>query len=144
MPACYFNPKPLQQPRPLLVLGGFAPEALQRAARLADGFHPIARSNAEEVEPYFRAARQAWKEAGRGPAKPEIIVRVEQGYISEQPLNNGRLFLTGSLEQVKGDVKRLTDWGATEVFFDLVGRFGHLPHGLDWMVEQAHLLRELA
>ncbi len=144
VPACYFNPKPLQQPRPLLVLGGYAPEAIQRAARLADGFNPVASTKAEETKPFFRAAQQAWKEAGRGPAKPEIVVRVNHGYISEQPLNNGRTFLTGSVEQVQEDVKQLADWGATEVFFDLVGRFAHLPHGLEWMLEQARLLRNVA
>jgi probable F420-dependent oxidoreductase len=141
VPRSYFNPKPLQQPRPPLVLGGFALEALQRAARLADGFNPVALPNADEAEPVVRAARQAWKDAGRGPAKPEIVVRVNHGYIADQPLGNGRLFLTGSVEQVKEDVKKLAGWGATEVFFDLVGKFGNLPDGLQWMIEQAHLLR---
>lgn len=141
VPLSYFNPKPLQQPRPTLVLGGFAPEAIQRAARLADGFNPVAMPNAEDAEAFFKAARQAWKEAGRGPARPEIVVRVNHGYIADQPLQNGRLFLTGSVEQVKEDVKKLSNWGATEVFFDLVGKYGHLPDGLECMIEQAHLLR---
>ncbi len=141
VPSCYFNPKPLQQPRPLLVLGGFASAALQRAARLADGFNPVAMPRAEDSETFFQAARQAWREASRSPDRPEIVVRVNHGYISDQPLSNGRLFLTGSVEQVREDVKKLEKWGATEVFFDLTGRFGMLPDGMQWLIEQAHLLR---
>jgi alkanesulfonate monooxygenase SsuD/methylene tetrahydromethanopterin reductase-like flavin-dependent oxidoreductase (luciferase family) len=34
-------PRPAQQPRPALVLGGSSRAAAQRAARLADGFRPV-------------------------------------------------------------------------------------------------------
>jgi probable F420-dependent oxidoreductase len=140
VPASIFNPKPVQKPRPPLLLGGFAPAALARAARLADGFNPVARPTAEETERFFIAARQAWQDAGRAPAQPEIIVRVNHGYISEHALGDERQFLTGSLDQVRDDVGRLAAWGATELFFNPVGRFAHLPDGFKLMMDQVHLL----
>jgi probable F420-dependent oxidoreductase len=143
VPASIFNPKPVQKPRPPLLLGGFAPAALARAARLADGFNPVARPAAEETEAFFIAARQAWQDAGRGPAQPEIVVRVNHGYISEQALGEERQFLTGSLDQVRDDVGRLAAWGATELFFNPVGRFAHRPDGFKLMMDQVRRLRDV-
>lgn len=140
VPASIFNPKPVQQPRPPLVLGGFAPAALARAARLADGFNPMARPTAKETEQFFIAARQAWQDAGRAPAQPEIIVRVNHGYVSEHDLGDDRQFLTGSLDQVREDVGQLADWGATELFFNPVVRFAHLPDGFKLVMNQVRLL----
>ncbi len=36
------SPRPIQRPRPMVLLGGTAPAVARRAARLADGFNPIA------------------------------------------------------------------------------------------------------
>jgi probable F420-dependent oxidoreductase len=144
VPATFFNPKPLQKPHPPLLIGGYAPEALRRAARLADGFNPVAPTNGADVERFFSAASRAWQEAGRQPAQPQIIVRVNHGYISEQPLGDGRQFLTGSVEQVRGDVTRLAALGASEVFFDVKGRLYQLPDAFTRMMEQVRLIRDVA
>ena len=136
VPASIFGPKPLQKPRPPILLGGYAPAALARAARLADGFNPVVRPNAAEAEKYFLAANQAWREAGRLPAQPRIVVRVNHGLILDQPLPPDRLFLTGSIQQVHADLEKLQAWGATDVFFDI--KVGPIQNILD----QARKLRQ--
>jgi probable F420-dependent oxidoreductase len=143
VPATLFDPKPLQKPHPPLLIGGFAPEALRRAAHLADGFNPVAPPNATDAERFFSAAQKAWQEAGRPPVQPQIVVRVNHGYVSEQPLGDERQFLTGSVEQVQADLTRLAKLGASEVFFDIKGRFFQLSDGFARMMEQVRLLRDV-
>ncbi len=62
---------------------------------------------------------QAWHDAGREPAKPQIVMRVNHTMISHEPLGDDRKSLTGSVEQVRHDVKQLEAWGATEIFFTI-------------------------
>jgi probable F420-dependent oxidoreductase len=117
VPSTAFNPKPVQKPRPPLLLAGFAPAALARAARLADGFNPIGRPSAADNEKTLKAELEAWRAAGREPARPQIIMRVNHTVISDHPLAEDRPYLTGSVEQVLEDVQQLGEWGVTEIFF---------------------------
>jgi probable F420-dependent oxidoreductase len=144
IPASTFGPKPVQTPHPPLLLGGFVPAALKRAARLADGFNPVVQPSQAAVEAFFKNAHQAWQEAGRAPAKPEIVLRVNHGYITNEALGADRPFLIGSVAQVRQDVKKVEEWGATEIFFDVVNRYGLQPSGGPRLVlEQMKILREI-
>src|SRR5262249_23626658 len=113
VPPTNFNPKPIQKPRPPILIAAFAPAAVARAARLADGFNPIAGPDAAMNEQTLKAEAQAWREAGREPAKPIIAMRVNHGFIADKPITENRQFLTGTVEQVREDVKQLEAWGAT-------------------------------
>jgi probable F420-dependent oxidoreductase len=143
IPATYFNPKPLQKPRPSLLIGGYAPQALQRAARLADGFNPVAPPDANQAKQAMQQLSRTWQAAGRPSDSLQIVVRVNHGYIAEQPIETDRPFLAGSLEQVRLDVQLLADWGAGEVFFNPVGVFGLQPDGFNKIMRQVELLRGL-
>ena len=117
VPSTHFNPKPVQKPRPPLLLASFAPAAVARAARLADGFNPIGRPSAADNEKMLKAELEAWRAAGRGPAKPQIVMRINHTVITDQPIEENRQSLAGSVEQVREDVRQLGEWGVTEVFF---------------------------
>ena len=140
IPTTEFNPKPAQKPRPPIIMGGFSPAALDRAARLTDGFNPVAPPDPAMIEQFIGASKQAWQNAGR-EGQPEIVVRVNHGFISDAPLGEDRMFLTGSVEQVRGDVQKLADLGATEVFFSHLDAFGNAPDGLEQLMKQARLTR---
>jgi alkanesulfonate monooxygenase SsuD/methylene tetrahydromethanopterin reductase-like flavin-dependent oxidoreductase (luciferase family) len=65
-----FYPKPVQQPGIPIWTAGESPMALRRAARLADGYHPVQHSNItfeNAVENYARVKELA-SEYGRDPA----------------------------------------------------------------------------
>jgi len=63
-----FSPRPVQQPRPPIYLGGSTPRALARAAREADGyFHPGGATVADEVAVDYQRLADALRAAGRSP-----------------------------------------------------------------------------
>jgi probable F420-dependent oxidoreductase len=141
IPASLFNPKPIQKPHPPILIGGSAPAALARAAKYADGFNPIPPASAAQFEGFFPAARQAWQAAGRGPEKPQIVVRVNHTYLTDDPIDGERQFLTGSVEQIRQDVQQLAAWGADEVFFDIKRRYFQLPDGFQKVMDEITRLR---
>ncbi len=134
-----FSPKPLQKPRPPIVLAGGVPAALARAAKYADGFNPVAGPDPARFEQWLAGAQAAWKEAGRA-APPEIVVRVNHGFLTSQPIDRERQFLTGSVEQVRADIAQLGQWGVTEVFFSFTA-YANQPGDFDKLIDQAHRLR---
>jgi len=62
--AARVTPRPVQRPRPPILLGGSTPAAARRAARIADGFVP---STPELMDP-FRAERRRLGKPDPGPA----------------------------------------------------------------------------
>ena len=141
VPQTAFNPKPIQKPRPPLLIAAFAPVAIARAAKLADGFNPIAGPDAAMNEQTLKGELAAWREAGREPTKPIIAMRVNHAFISDKPITENRQFLTGTVEQVREDVKQLEAWGATEIFFSGARAGYGQPDEFKIQVEQMNKLR---
>lgn len=67
------GPAPLTPGGPRLLIGGFAPAALGRVARYADGF--ICAAPLTWAEPLIRTVREQWLSAGR-PGRPRIVCQV--------------------------------------------------------------------
>ncbi|MBA2682374.1 MAG: TIGR03619 family F420-dependent LLM class oxidoreductase [Ktedonobacteraceae bacterium] len=112
------GPKPLQPHGPPLLLGTSTPALLERAARLADGINPVARSW-DALEQIAHEFPERVQQAGRNPQAMQIIVR-SNGQISASPLPESRPPLSGSLEQIREDIQRLAGLEITHVFFDFV------------------------
>lgn len=118
VPACEFGPKPVQRPHPPLLIGAFAPVALERAGRLADGFTGCCVS-VETLLDFKTQFEHAARDAGRDPdALPTVIRCLVQ--LSDTPISDPeRPVATGTWDQVRDDVRRLRDGGVDEVFFDV-------------------------
>lgn len=69
-----FEPKPVQIPRPPILIAGLSDAALQRAARLGDGWHPAFLSPAECGDP-VRKLHAFARDAGRDPASLQVSLR---------------------------------------------------------------------
>jgi alkanesulfonate monooxygenase SsuD/methylene tetrahydromethanopterin reductase-like flavin-dependent oxidoreductase (luciferase family) len=67
------GPRPLQPGGPQVLVGALAPRAIARAASWADGLAGFSMGpDPREIERGFRAAREAWREAGRS-APPRLV-----------------------------------------------------------------------
>ncbi len=121
IPESQINPKPVQPGGPPVIIAAREPAAVERAARIGDGLHPIPTEWAafERTVTLFRTVARA---AHRDPDRLAIVVRTNTT-IDPAPAPEPRAPLAGSHEQVVEDLRRLRALGVTEVFFDM-NRFG--------------------
>jgi probable F420-dependent oxidoreductase len=116
LPNSYFDLKPVQKPHPRIYLAAFAPAALNRAARLADGWNPTG-IPVEGMAQMFSSIKEMAKQAGRDASSLEMVVRANLR-ITEKPLGNDRPIFAGSLDQIKDDTAACRQIGVHEVHFE--------------------------
>ena len=69
------GPRPIQTNGPELLLGGYAPRAIQRVTRYADGII-TGINDIKQIDQTFRAVEQGWQEAGRA-GKPRLVAQID-------------------------------------------------------------------
>ena len=118
VPLTQFGPKPVQKPHPPLYMGAFAPVALKRAGKLADGFTACC-APIDAVLDMRDAVRNAATEAGRdGDAMPTIVRCLV--HRTDEPIDDpGRPVAHGTWDQIHEDVLRLDEAGVEVTFFDV-------------------------
>ncbi len=117
VPPARMDPKPVQDPHPPVLLGATAEPALRRAGRLADGWISSSRADLRRIGESVIVVRQAAEEAGRDPEAVRVVCR---GPLVVRPAGDPqRRRLTGSFDEIRGDVAALREQGVTELFFDL-------------------------
>lgn len=140
IPQSYIGPKPVQKPHPPIYMAAFAPAALQRLARMADGWNPVA-IPIEGMAQMFSSIKQMAKEAGRDPSSLALVIRAHVE-ISNQPLGKDRMIFSGTLEQIKEDVAGCRSIGAHEIHFDPT--FAEGGQSVDHWLVLMEQLRKLA
>jgi probable F420-dependent oxidoreductase len=117
IPPARAEPKPVQRPHPPVLLGGSAEAALRRAGRMADGWISASNADLRHIDRPITTVRRAAEQAGRDPEALRFVCR---GPLRLGPPGAGdRRPLTGSVDQVRGDLDELRAQGVTEVFLDL-------------------------
>lgn len=111
------GPKPVQDPHPPIYLAAYAPAALRRAARFADGWLPNGIPVAE-LPGWIDRLRAMAAEEGRDPDSLQVVV-VGAANVTPETQGEDRGPYTGSLAQVKDDISRTRDLGAVELVFEL-------------------------
>jgi len=116
VPRAHVAPRPVQRPHPPLLLGGYHPGVLHRAAALADGYTggniPLAELTATVAR--VRAAAAA---AGRDPVSFPIVCRGSYN-LTPEPLGSTRRALWGSAAQIREDLGRYAEAGVTQMFLE--------------------------
>jgi probable F420-dependent oxidoreductase len=116
VPRAHVAPRPVQRPHPPLLLGGYHPGVLRRAATLGDGYTggniPLA-----ELTATVGRVREAAAAAGRDPARFPIVCRGSFN-LTPEPLGPPRRALWGSVAQIREDLDRYADAGVTQMFLE--------------------------
>ena len=140
IPRSFIGPKPVQKPHPPIYVGAYAPAALTRTARFADGWLTVGMPLAMTGE-IFTSIQQQAAEAGRDPGEVELIVRgnVE---LSDQPLADDRAVFAGTAEQIAADISAARALGASELIMDAT--FDPGVHSVEDFLGRMELLFRLA
>jgi probable F420-dependent oxidoreductase len=115
VPRAVVLPKPVQRPRPPLLIGGTAPAALERAGRLADGWISSSAFPREKLPEAIDTLRTAREGAGRSFDDFRVVVRA---VVRVRPEDEERAF-SGTLDKVRRDLDVYASHGVTEAFLDL-------------------------
>ena len=121
VPAARTAPHPVQRPGPPVILGGIVPQALERIGRLADGWVTSSRTDLSRIGEGIEIIKNSASKAGRDPSAIRVICRgvVRAGAPLVVPEGGGRVLLSGSYDDIRGDTEWLSQQGVTEIFYDL-------------------------
>ncbi|GAA0410749.1 TIGR03619 family F420-dependent LLM class oxidoreductase [Microbispora corallina] len=108
-------PKPAR--RPPVYLAGFAPAALRRVGRRADGWLPAALPP-PLLTGMWDVVRRAAEEAGRDPGALRMALRCNP-IITDEPVDPSRVPRAGTVAQIAGYLAEAAAAGVHEAFVDL-------------------------
>jgi probable F420-dependent oxidoreductase len=111
------EPKPIQRPRPPVLLAAYTPAGLERVARRADGWMPAGLPVAA-IAPMWATVRDLAAGHGRDPDQLRLVARAN-AKVTDRPLGDDRPSYWGTLEQITEDVAATAAAGAHEVILDL-------------------------
>jgi probable F420-dependent oxidoreductase len=119
-----FLPKPVQKPTIPIWIGGHSKQAIRRAARLGDGWHPIGGVPTIPLEPEDVAAdmamlREYAEKAGRDPKKIRVALKGSLFDREKQITPGKRRRFIGSAEEVASDIRAYRAVGVDTMIFDV-------------------------
>jgi probable F420-dependent oxidoreductase len=114
----YIGPKPVQKPHPPIIVGAFAPKALDRAGRLADGFTGCC-APVDALISMMRQVKKAATERGRDPDQLVGVMRCLVNRTEERLDDATRAVTHGTWDQIADDARKMADAGVDEIFFDV-------------------------
>lgn len=116
VPAAHMEPKPLQRPHPPMILGGGSEAALRRAGRLTQGWMSGSGADLRKIGDDIATVKEGARDAGRDPGELRFVCR---GVVCVRDAGEAeRRPLTGSVDEIRGDMDYLREQGVTELFID--------------------------
>jgi probable F420-dependent oxidoreductase len=119
-----FLPKPVQKPTIPIWIGGHSKQAIRRAARLGDGWHPIGGVPTIPLEPQDVAAdlsmlREYAEKAGRDAKQIRVALKGSLFDREKQITPGKRRRFIGSAEEVASDIRDYHAVGVDTMIFDV-------------------------
>ncbi len=119
IPASKIGPKPIQKPHPPLYMGAFSPKAFRRIVKYANGWIGMIAGTLEDFENTVRTIKdKASREANKHEDNFKIILltypKVMEDSSSSKKEQDQRPPMTGTIDEIGGDLKRIKDiWSRT-------------------------------
>jgi probable F420-dependent oxidoreductase len=134
------HPRPVQEPRPPMLIGGKGgPRLLRLAARYADGWNTVWRWTPDAYAPLAHAARAARERAGRDPSAFRLslglftVVGESEGDLAARYERIGRALPPGVIEATPLEALRMDGLvGTPEQVLERLSRFAEI--GVDELV----------
>lgn len=122
IPASKIGPKPVQKPHIPIYLGGFSPNTFSRIVKYANGWLGGVDGPLENLANSIKMLREQAIKANnnRNPDEPEIAVLVFPQIDTsptKQNNTNNRVPMSGTIEEVGGDLRKIKEMGADHVIF---------------------------
>jgi len=137
IPPSLIGPKPVQQPHPPLLLGGFTTKSLERVVKYADGYVGVLLDGFDTVERQLATLRDRAAKAGRDASS---LLYALLTFPRPGPEGGSeRAPLVGSLEQIGDDVERLARLGVDHL---ILGGFAGEGYQVEEALEWARNLKE--
>jgi probable F420-dependent oxidoreductase len=118
-----FVPKPVQRPAIPIWIGGHSKQAIRRAARLGDGWHPIGGVPTIPLEPEdmkrdLALLAELARAAGRDPKEIHVALKGSL-FDREKKIAGRRRRFMGTASEIASDIRAYRDAGVDTLIFDV-------------------------
>jgi probable F420-dependent oxidoreductase len=144
IPASKIGPKPLQEPHPPILLGGFSPKTFSRIVNYANGWIGIAGFGPlEQLEQMINGLKESARKHDKDPSNIGIYIGSYPNVL-ESPVssNETRSPMTGTIEQIGSDIEQIKAMGTNHIFFGHM--FSSIGKDMKKMVEVTKQLARFA
>jgi len=135
IPASKIGPKPLQEPHPPILLGGFSPKTFSRIVNYANGWIGIAGFGPlEQLEQMINGLKESTRKIDKDPSNIGIYIGSYPNVL-ESPVssNETRSPMTGTIEQIGSDIEKIKAMGTNHIFFGYM--YSSISNDMKKMVE---------
>lgn len=144
IPASKIGPKPLQEPHPPILLGGFSPKTFSRILNYANGWIGVAGFGPlEQLEQVINSLKENARKIDKDPSNIGIYLGSYPNVL-ESPVssNEERSPMTGTIDQIGSDIEQIKTMGTNHIFFGYMS--SSIRKDMKKMVEVTKLLARFA
>ena len=144
IPASKIGPKPLQEPHPPILLGGFSPKTFSRILNYANGWIGVAGFGPfDQLEQVINSLKENARKIDKDPSNIGIYLGSYPNVL-ESPVtsNEERSPMTGTIDQIGSDIEQIKTMGTNHIFFGYMS--SSIRKDMKKMVEVTKLLARFA